>query len=351
MLRITSVGLLMLLLLASCAGPAPTPPAAPAATAAPAVPAATAAPAAPAATTPVTIRMGYVPVIIFAPMYVAVERGYFAEENITVELTPFQSTNDAVVQLGAGNFEVAIAGGNAGVFNALQRGLALTVIAPMHRESQPLATPLIISAKRTDEIKSIADLRGKTLGVNGNGTAIEYWLAQALAQGGVGIDEVTIQAVPFPAMGAALENGTLDGAVMSEPLVTINRDQGIVEILSDDFLDGFTATYVFANSDWLAQNEDVARRFLRAYLRAVRDLQGDYMNAEIAAIIEQYTQVPAAVIERSALSYYDASGTIPVADLETLQQFFLERGSLEYTTSLDLQPFINTTLWAEVAAE
>ncbi|NJL04286.1 MAG: ABC transporter substrate-binding protein [Chloroflexaceae bacterium] len=295
--------------------------------------------------------MGYVPVIIFAPMYVAVERGYFAEENITVELTPFQSTNDAVVQLGAGNFEVAIAGGNAGVFNALQRGLALTVVAPMHRESPPLATPLIISSKRTGEIQSVADLRGKTLGVNGNGTAIEYWLAQALAQGGVGIDEVTIQAVPFPAMGAALENGTLDGAVLSEPLVTINRDQGLVEILSDDFLDGFTATYVFVNSDWLAQNEDVTRRFLRAYLRAVRDLQGDYMNAEVAAIIEQYTQVPAAVIERSALSYFDASGTIPVADLETLQQFFLERGSLEYTAPLDLQPFVNTTLWAEVAAE
>lgn len=322
----------VLLLAVSCAGAPASPPAADPAQ-------------------PVTIRMGYVPVIIFAPVYVAIERGYFADEGLNVELTPFQSTNDAVVQLGAGNFEVAIAGGNAGVFNALEQGLKLTVVAPMHRESPPLATPLIISANRTDEIQSAADLRGKRLGVNGNGTAIEYWLAQALAQGGVGIDEVTIEAVPFPAMGAALENGTLDGAVMSEPLVTINRDQGLIAVLSDDFLDGFTATYVFMNQDWLAANEDVARRFLRAYLRACRDLQGDYMTPEIAAIIEKYTEVPAAVIERSALSYYYDDGTIPVADLETLQQFFLERGSLEYTEPLDLDTFVNTELLATVASE
>lgn len=334
LLRLMSVTLL--LLLAGCGGAAATPPAAE---------------PAPDAAEPVTIRMGYVPVIIFAPIYVAVERGYFADEGITLELAPFQSTNDAVVQLGAGNFEVAAAGGNAGVFNALEQGLQLTVVAPMHRESPPLATPLIISANRTDEIQSAADLRGKRLGVNGNGTAIEYWLAQALAQGGVGIDEVTIEAVPFPAMGAALENGTLDAAVLSEPLVTINRDQGLIAVLSDDFLDGFTATYVFMNQEWLAANEDVARRFLRAYLRACRDLQGDYMNAEIASIVEQYTEVPAAVIERSALSYYYDDGTMPVADLETLQQFFLERGTLEYSEPLDVNSFVNTTLLAEVAAE
>ncbi|NJL34104.1 MAG: ABC transporter substrate-binding protein [Chloroflexaceae bacterium] len=328
---------LLLLLLSACGGAPATPPAS--------------APLEEAAPEPVTVRMGYVPVIIFAPMYVAIERGYFAEEGITVELTSFQSTNDAVVQLGAGNSDVAIAGANAGLFNAIARGLDLTIVAPMHSERPPLATPLIISANRVDELTSIADLRGGTLGVNGNGSAIEYWLAQALAQGGVGIDEVTIQAVPFPAMPAALENGTLDAAVMSEPLVTINQDQGLIAVLSDDYLDGFTATYVIMHQAWLDANPDAARRFLRAYLRACQDLQGDYMTPEIAAIIEQYTEVPAPVIERSNLSYYQPDGTIPLQDIATLQTFFLERGVLEYNEALDVNSFVNTTLVTEVAGE
>lgn len=298
-----------------------------------------------------TIRLGYVPVIIFAPIYVGIERGYFAEEGLTIDLTAVQSTNDAVVQLAAGNFEVAAAGGNAGVFNAIERGVEFKIVAPMHSEAPPLATPLVISANRTDEIQSIADLAGKRVAINGNGAAIEYWMAQALAQGGLSMDDVEVTAMPFPNMPAALENGSLDAAVISEPLVTINIDNGLLSILSEDYIDGFTATFLLMSQSWFEENPEAARGFMRAYLRACRDLQGDYMTPEIAAIIETYTEVPAAVVERSKLAQYDPNGVVPVEDLQTLQTFFMERGSLEYEELLDIETFVDTDLAAEVAAE
>ncbi len=298
------------------------------------------------------IRLGYIPVIIFAPLFVGIERGYFAEEGLNLDLVPIQSTNDAVVQLAVGDFDVAIIGGNAGLFNAISRGLRFQIIAPMHSERPPLATPLVISADRVDEIQSVADLRGKRIAVNGIGAAIEYWVDQALAQEGLSIDDVEVTAMRFPDMPAALASGTLDAAVITEPLVTINKDQGVLAVLAEDFINDFTATYVLSNETWLADNPAITRGFMRAYLRACRDLQGDdYMDAEIAEMIEKYTQVPAPVIMRSPLSYYKPDGRVPIEDLETLQEFFMRRGLLEYEELLDVNTFVNTDLAAEIVAE
>jgi len=297
-----------------------------------------------------TIRLGYIPVIIFAPLFVGIERGYFAEENIEIELTTIPNTNDAVIQLAAGNFDVIFAGGNAGVFNALEQGLDFTIIAPMHSESPPVATPLVTGADR-DDIQSVADLAGKRVAVNGIGAAIEYWVDQALAQEGLSIEDVELTAMRFPDMPAALANGSLDAAVITEPLVTINEEQGLVKVLAEDFINGFTATYVLTNAPWLEANPEAARGFMRAYLRACRDLQGDYMNEEIAQIVEEYTQVPAAVVMRSPLAGYNPDGEVPIDDLETLQAFFMQRGSLEYSELLDVNQFVNTEIAAEVAAE
>src|SRR5688572_27935181 len=117
---------------------------------------------APAPTTGVLtkVRLSYVPMMIFAPLFVANERGYFREEGIEVELSPVQGGSDSVVQLAAGNFDVAVGGAGAGLFNAAQRGVKFTIVAPMHSEKPPLTSPLVISAKRTDEFKTVADLKG-----------------------------------------------------------------------------------------------------------------------------------------------------------------------------------------------
>jgi NitT/TauT family transport system substrate-binding protein len=298
---------------------------------------------------PVTIRTGYIPILIYAPLFVGIERSYFAQEDITLELTPLQSGNEAVVQLAAGNFDVALGGVGAGLFNAAARGVDFTIVAPLHSERPPVVTSLVISAKRTGEITSVADLKGKKVAVNGIGAGTEYWLAQALAQGGLTFADIQLEGVPFANVPPALESGTLDAAMLAEPITTINVDQGVVAVLSDDFVDGFTATYVYMG-ELLKQRPEVAKKFLRAYLRAVRDLQGEYMTDEIAAIIEQYTKVPAAVLKRLPRPQYDPNGVVPTGDIDTMQQFFLGRGLLEYDQPLDMRAFIDASIAAEVAA-
>ena len=346
--------LILALLLAAC-GPPPTQvPATP--TALPQTPTAPSALSTPtAAAVPpgevTTLRIGYIPVLIFAPLFVAIERGYLTEEGIAVELTPLQGGSDAVVQLAAGNFDLAVGGAGAGLLNAAERGVKFSIVAPMHSERPPLTSPLVISAKRKDEFKSVADLRGKKVAINATGAATEYWLAEALKKGGLTIDDVQLTALAFRDVPAALENGSLDASILGEPLTTINEDNGLVSVLSEDFINGFTATYLYMGEPLLRDNPEVAKRFMRAYLRACRDLQGDYLDKDIATIIEKYTQVPADVAIRSSAPQFDPNGKVPIEDLNTLQDYFLERGELEYKEPLDISKFVNTELAAEVAAE
>ncbi len=291
------------------------------------------------------VRLGYVPVLIYAPLYVAAEKGYFAKEGIDAQLTPVQGGSDSVVQLAAGNFDAAVGGVGAGLLNAANKGLEFRIVAPMHVERPPVATSLVIAAKRADEIKTVKDLKGKKVSINATGAATEYWLSEALRKNGLTFADVTLLTVSFRDVPAALDSGAIDAGMLGEPLTTQQVDKGVVKILSNDFIDGFASTYLYMGLPLLKDRPKVAEAFVRAYLLACRDLQGDALkNPEIAAIIEKYTKVPAETIMRASHAYYDPNGEIPVKDILTLQDYFLTRGELEYKTAIDLKPFIDTSL-------
>jgi NitT/TauT family transport system substrate-binding protein len=292
------------------------------------------------------VRLGYVPVLIYAPLYIAQERGYFAAEGIDAQLSPLQGGSDSVVQLAAGNFDAAVGGVGAGLLNAANKGLEFKIVAPMHSERAPLATSLVISAKRADEIKTVADLKGKKVSINATGAATEYWLSEALRKAGLTFADVQLITVGFANVPSALDNGSLDAAMLGEPITTQQIDKGVVKVLANDFIDGFYATYLYMGLPLLKDRPQVAEGFMRAYLKACRDLQDPniYKNPEIAAIIEKYTKVPADVVSRASRPYYQPDGALPIDNINTLQGYFLTRGELEYKQALDMTKFIDTSL-------
>lgn len=326
-----SLAALVTAIVSACAAPAPTP--APTAVA----------PAKPAAMK--TVKFGFVPVIINSAVYVAIEKGYFEQEGIKVEMLPIDGGSDAVVQVAAGNFDIAGGGIAAGMLNAVARGIEFEIVAPLHTERPKLASPLVVSKKRFDkgEITKISDLKGKKVATNNRGTATEWWLKSALEKGGVDIKDVQITGLPFPQIAPALESGTLDGAILTEPFATAAEDQGLIKRLSEDFLADFVPTYVYYNKAWAKSNPDLAARFVKAYLRGARDLQGDkyYEDANIAAI-EKFTKTPAAVLKRASRAHFDANGVVPLKDINTLQSFYRAQGLLNFDKDIDMTKFVNT---------
>jgi NitT/TauT family transport system substrate-binding protein len=285
----------------------------------------TTAPGTPAAGALTKIRVGYVPVLIYGPLFIAIEKGYFREAGVECVLTPLAGGADIITQTVAGNFEVGLGGMGAAALNAAKRNLDFRIVASHHSESPPLSTPLVIAKKRKDDgtFKTVADLKGKRVAVNARGSASEYWLNAALGKAGLTIKDVELNALPFDQVAAALDGGALDGALLGEPLATLAEQKGLIHRLSDDYLTNAQGTVIFYNLKWARAEPALAERWLTAWLRGARDLQGaGYRQEANAAIIEQYTKVPKAVVMVASSPRHDPNGRLNLDDMKAQQEFF-----------------------------
>lgn len=292
------------------------------------------------------VRVGYVPVLVYSPLFIAIDKGYFAQQGITTVATPFTGGADILAQNASGNLEVGLGGLGAAALNAFQRGLDLRIVSSQHTESPPLATPLVVAKKRFDDgtYTSVAALKGKKVAINAKGTGTEYWLYAALAKHGLTMADIDLAAIAFDQVAAALTGGALDAAMLGEPLVTLAEGQGLVYRLADDFLTNAQGTVIFYNQKWSTANADLATRWLAAWLRGARDLDnGGYARDENAAIIEKYTKTPAAIVKRAKPPIHEPNGVLNLTDMAAQQTYFLSSGALTYKTPLDLKGVIDTT--------
>ena len=303
---------------------------------------------------PAKVTVAYVQATVFAPIFVAAGKGYFAEEGLDVTLEPVPGGSDMVALTASGDYDAGFGGAGPGFWNAIALGVGLTVIAPGHAEGIPVATPLVVARSQCESgaITRVADLKGKRVAVNAPG-ATEYWLSQALATDGLTLDDIEFQTLAFPDILAALDSGALDAAMLGEPFATRAEQEGIAVRLATDFaIQGIQPTVVFANQDFVDDDPDAATGLVKAYLRACRDLSGTgFAKPENLAIIEEYTGVPAALVGQGVPPVYAVDGTINLDGLRTLQTFFRERGQLEYADDLDPAALVDTRFVDAALAE
>ncbi len=297
--------LLLAMLCAGACAPAasPTPPVGPAPSAAPqastAPPASQpASPPAPAAADPgakpaplnptVTLNVGVVGGGSEIGIYLAQERGYFAEEGLEVQLQDFRSAADEIAPLAAGQLDVGNGGINSGLFNAMAQGIPLKIVAnQVMNTSTTRATVWVVRAELVDSgrFKTAADLRGLTVGLGGSNTIADIELDQLLKDGGLTRADVETRLIPYADQVAALANGAIDVAYTFEPTRTRILDQGTAREwkTSGQVIDNHETTVVlFGPSMAESDKLEAGKRFITAYIRGVRDARRD--------IIEQRTE-------------------------------------------------------------
>lgn len=303
---------------------------------------------------PTELTIGFVAISIYAPIFVAQEKGYYAEQGLDVTLEPLAGGADVVALTASGQLQAAAVGAGPALWNAVAQDLPLTVVAPGHREGSPVATPLMISKTSCDSgaIASVADLAGKRVAVNARG-ATEYWLAQALGTAGLTLDDIELQTLAFPEAVAALESGAIDASMIGEPLATRAEQEGIaVRLLTDFPVQDVLPTAIVVNADFAAENPRAVQGVVTAYLKATRDLAGaGFADPANLAIIEEYTGVPAALIADAVPPVYDVNGEIDAAALAKLQTFFRGRDQLEYDDEIDPDSFIDRRYVETAVAE
>lgn len=293
---------------------------------------------------PTRVRVGHIPALISGPLFIALDKGYFREVGLDVQLEPLWQANEMLAGLASGDLQVGTGGIGAAHMNAIHRGVGVRIVAPLHTERPPVTTPLVVSKALWDsgQVRSVADLRGKRVAVNSRGSATEYWLYAALQTGGLSPRDVEVQTLGFPDAVLAMENGALDAAMVGEPAATQGERQGSIVRLSEDFVDGFQVTAVYFTEPFAREQRPAGEAFVGAFLRAARDLEGDrYRAPENLQILEHHTRVPAELIAASRRPFHDPDGQVAIGDFQRLHDFFMSQGALNFSEPLDMATLVD----------
>ena len=301
-----------------------------------------------------TIKVGYLPLTGYAPIYLGIEKGYFEEQGLKVELERFDTGSKMIAPLSAGQLDVGSGNPGTSMFNGAYQELDMKAVCGTAAQTPGHGgVPFLVRKDlyESGELTEPADLKGMKIGVNALRGLSEYTVAKALEQGGLSLDEAEMVVLPFPEMIAALANQAIDAATLPYPLAGIAiKDGSAVVMLEGDEIAGDIQNGVMYFGKRLMDpaNKEIGARFLMVYLRGLRELRDEnWSNEENLAIISEYTNLPPAVIQSSPKSYYDPNCDFIYSSLEDIQAFYLDHGYTEYQETLPLSDIIDETFREE----
>ncbi len=325
---ILPVLMLLVVLVAGCV-PVGTP-AAPAA--APETPAAEVATADAPALTRLTVAMGYIPSVQFAPFYVAQERGYFREAGLEV-IPQYGIESDLLKLVGTGELSFMIGSGEEVILGRSQ-GLPVRYVMRWYR-----SFPVVLFAKTSQGISSPADLVGKQVGLPGLfGASYVGWEALVYATG-LDANQVTLQSIGFT-QATAVSRDQVDAAldyVVNGPVQLRLAGEEITVIPVSDYVD-LPSNGIITNEQTIQAQPELVRAFVTALLRGLADTLADADAAfeiSLQAVPEaggEQAAVSRAIFDESLKLWQAPAGELGLSDpaaWEQAAQFMKEMGLIQ----------------------
>ncbi|HLY66870.1 MAG TPA: ABC transporter substrate-binding protein [Chloroflexota bacterium] len=295
--------------------------------------------------------------------FIAMDQGYFAEQGIEVELVRFDSAANMIAPLGAGQIDTGSGAIGAGLWNAVARGVVIRVVADGgHSDATPPGFPqqeLLVRKSLYDsgKVKSVADLRGLTLGMSVRGTSVEYAIVKMLEKGGLTMMDVNPVEMPPTEFAVAMSNGKVDAAAAIQPSVTTLLTEGLGAHLMYDW-------EAVPNNQSLAlifspqfATSDLALPFMTGYLKGLRVYDDAFLkklpDARTKAFdaVVKYGPVKDRSVYEKQTSFFlvDPDGKLRLQSLNDQQDFFLSTGT--QTTRLDFSKVVDTSFAEQAAAK
>lgn len=213
----------------------------------------------------VVIALSYIPNVQFAPFYVAKDKGYFAEEGLTVTFQ-YGSIDNLMGLVGTGQVPFALASGDE-VLQARAGGFPVTYIATNYQKY-----PVALASLKSKGIKTAADLKGKTIGIPGPFGSTYIGLKAILAAARLTEDDVKIQTIGFT-QREAISQGKVDAAMvysMNEP-VQLQKAGLEINVIEVSSLSSIASVGLVTGEGQINNNPDLVKKVVRATTRGIKD--------------------------------------------------------------------------------
>jgi sulfonate transport system substrate-binding protein len=225
----------------------------------------------------VTLAVGGGSCLCYLPTMLAQALGEYEKAGVNVEVVDFKGGSESLKAVIGGSADV-VSGYFDHCVNLAAKGQHLQAFVVYDRFP---GLALVVSSKHADEIKSVKDLANKKVGVSAPGSSTDFFLKYLLSKNAVDPNSVGVIGVGLGATAvAAMEQGTVDAAVMLDPAITIllGQDKNL-KILSDtrsqkDTLAVFGGEYpggaLYTKAEWIASHEKEVQAMTNAIVNTLK---------------------------------------------------------------------------------
>ena len=307
-----------------------------------------------------SVEIGMLKLTSSAPLFIALEKGFFEEEGIDAKAKWFEAAQPISVATAGGDVAVGATGITASLYNMVASGEKLVIVADKGREQEGYSsTAVLVPSDST--ITSIEELKGKKIGITQTGSTYHYMAGRLLEEHGLTTKDVEL--VPLnsiPGLMDTLESKQVDAVLLNEPNVSRVIEEGYGKVIAQvgEEIEYQTSGIFFSQA--FADNTDAATRFLKAYARATQYYYDAVLTKEngeivpgenydeVVAIIADYTDQEPAIIEKG-LPYMDRDGKLLESDIQTQIDWYAKEKLVD--KSIDAADIVNTKLLEEALAE
>lgn len=281
-----------------------------------------------------TVKLGDLSAISNAAIYIAVEKGFFAEQGVQTEINSFASAAKMVPALVAGELEVSVGSASAGLFNTVAQQAPFRIVADKGQTREGYGFSLLAVRKDlvdSGQVKNFRDLKGKKIAILAKANIQHYLVGKMAEEVGLTINDVELTFLNAPSQVTAFETKAIDAAYAVEPWVARFTERGVAaRFRTPDQVKGLGPVQVgviIYSGKFIKERRAVAQRWMNAYLKGAELFHRlGTKDAQVAAILEKYTKVPANVIKAAIPPYQDPNGKVLRENLADQAEWFARNG-------------------------
>jgi len=293
---------------------------------------------------PALVKVGILNLVSDAGIFAAIEKGYFQDEGIRVELERFTGASKMMPALVAGELDVAGGTAAASLFNAVASGMDFKVVADKG-QTRPGHEFLTLVVRKdlleSGAFRSLADLKGRRIALlGGSAAASHFTVGRILAHAAIpwaGVERVEVAA---PNQVALLANRQVDAAMMAEPFAARAERAGAgrryplgAEVKS---LERIQVAVIMYSGKFGAGRRDVAKRWMAAYVKGLRFVsEKGITGEEVLGLLIRYVRATAEDLRAAAPPYLAPDGRPDVASLAAQQDWYAQMGFVEKKVPLE----------------
>ena len=281
----------------------------------------------PAASTlepPIKLKVLTLPVLSFAPYFIAQEEGYFAEQGLEIEFVQFQRSSDAIPALLQGELDVLGGALSFGLLNAMTKDANVRLVADKgYLTATGCSYTSILASSLIDqrELANKDTVSGMRI-VTNLASSRGYFMEKMLEKYGLSETNVEVVDIPEAAALEALGSGAVDLAVLAEPWITRAVAEGFASewLPVGTFLPDFQVGLLTYGPNLLHKNPEVGERFMLAYLKGVRQYNQGKSERNLE-ILHQYTELDMDLLQSSCWPAFRNDGAVDAGSVTAFQQW------------------------------